>query len=228
MTRRLAIFDLDGTLLDTLQDLADAANLALAENSLPGLPADSYRLLIGAGAQNLARRAAAAAAGIRETDVPDELTTRILNAFSHHYDDAWAVRTCPYPGIMDLLSEIRGAGLTLAILSNKPDNFTRDIADHFFPKGLFSAVFGKLEGWPIKPDPAMALEICRQTGFTPAQAVLIGDSGSDMVTAVRAGIEPIGVLWGFRSQEELLAGGARHLAAEPKELFKLLTGGDNQ
>jgi phosphoglycolate phosphatase len=114
----------------------------------------------------------------------------------------------------------------MAVLSNKPDVFTREMIRHFFSADCFANVTGKLEGWPIKPDPALTLEICRQIGADPARSAMVGDSGSDMVTARRAGLLPIGVLWGFRSREELLAGGAAHLATTPADLYNVLTGGD--
>lgn len=226
MTIRTLIFDLDGTLLDTLADLADAVNQALAANGLRQLPADDYRMLVGAGARNLVTRAAASAAGIRPEQVTPELTDRLLAAFNRAYALNWADRTQPYPGVMDLLDALTAAGFALAILSNKPDEFTRQAIGHFFPADTFSAVFGKLDGWPIKPDPALALETCRLLGADPSDTALIGDSGSDMATAVNAGLLPIGVLWGFRDREELLAGGARHLASTTHDLYNILTGGE--
>ena len=222
MTIRTLIFDLDGTLLDTLTDLADAVNQALDANGLRQLPADDYRMLVGAGARNLVTRAAASAAGISPEMVTADLTDRLLASFNQAYALNWSCCTQPYPGVQDLLDALTDAGFTLAILSNKPDEFTRRIIGHFFPADTFAAVFGKLDGWPIKPDPALAQEICRLLGANTSETALIGDSGSDMATAVNAGLLPIGVLWGFRDREELIAGGARHLASTTHDLYNVL------
>jgi phosphoglycolate phosphatase len=216
------LFDLDGTLLDTLEDLAAAGNRALGAVRLPPLPVDSYRLLVGAGARNLAVRAIATAGSWLPDQVSADLADQFLTVFQDTYDQNWADRTRPYPGVKELLQSLRTAGCKLAVLSNKPDYFTQRIVSHFFPAGMFQAVFGKVDGWPVKPDPALALEICRQLAVDPAVAVLVGDSGSDMATAVNAGMIPVGVLWGFRSKEELVTQGARWLADSPDALLRLL------
>jgi phosphoglycolate phosphatase len=214
------IFDLDGTLLDTLEDLAAAANLALDAHGFPTRPVSDYRLLVGAGARNLMTRAAVTAS--------EEQVSSLLKTFNQAYDRNWADRTCSYDGIHELLTRLRSAGCQLAVVSNKPDVFTRQVISHYFADDLFDAVAGKLDGWPLKPDPALTLEICRQIGAEPASTALVGDSGSDMKTAVNAGLLPVGVLWGFRDRAELLAGGARHLASDPSDLYNILTGGDSK
>jgi len=212
------IFDLDGTLLDTLEDLAAAANQALVMHGFSPRPASDYRLLVGAGARNLMTRAADHAS--------DEQIDSLLSAFSQAYDRNWADRTCPYDGILELLKKLRAEGCRLAVVSNKPDVFTRQIIRRYFADDLFDAVAGKMDGWPLKPDPALTLEICRQIGADLSSTALVGDSGSDMKTAVNAGLLPVGVLWGFRDSAELLAGGARHLASDPSDLYNILAGGD--
>jgi len=218
MNIKTVIFDLDGTLLDTLEDLAAAANQALALHGFPPRPVKDYRLLVGAGARNLMTRAAGQAT--------EEQINSLLDAFSQTYDRNWADRTHPYAGIPELLKRLRTAGCRLAVVSNKPDVFTRQIISHFFTADEFDAVAGKIEGWPLKPDPALTLEICRQIGADLASSALVGDSGSDMKTAVNAGMLPVGVLWGFRDSTELLAGGARYLASDPSDLYNILAGGD--
>jgi phosphoglycolate phosphatase len=222
MLIRAIIFDLDGTLLDTLADLAAAGNLALAEAGLTPLPQDAYRLLVGAGARNLMLRAAAASTGLPPEQILPGQVEALLAAFSQTYNRIWADQTKPYPGIQALLDRLLAADCKLAVLSNKPDPFTQMIVARYFPAGCFAAVAGQLAGWPIKPDPALALEICRQLGVDPAATAMVGDSGSDMTTALRAGMLPIGVLWGFRSARELLDGGAQQLATQPDDLADLL------
>ncbi len=216
------IFDLDGTLLDTLHDLADAMNQALARLNMKSLPIGDYRMMVGAGARNLAIRAAVNAAGTARGNIPDTLIDQLLQQFNDAYAKCWANQTTAYPGIFELLAELKTAGYKLAILSNKPDAFTQLIVDRFFPADCFWVAAGKKEGWPIKPDPALALELCRQMAVEPGETALVGDSGSDMETAKRAGILPIGVLWGFRSAAELSAAGAAFLADNPAMLGEYL------
>lgn len=227
MTIQAIIFDLDGTLLDTLADLTAASNTALAAVGLPPQPAEAYRLLVGAGVRNLAIRSIAAAGGCAREAVTDTEIERFVAAFQAAYNQGWAIETRPYPGIRDMLQGFRAAGIQLAVLSNKPDHFTQEILAHYFPGDHFAIAYGKLEGWPVKPDPALALEICRLLAVDPARTVLVGDSDSDMQTAVRAGMQPAGVLWGFRSEEELRTNGARWLASDPLHLLRLLTGGES-
>lgn len=227
MVIRAAIFDLDGTLLDTLSDLAAACNQALASNSLPPQPKDDYRMLVGSGAQNL-MRLTAAACGLPPEQISDNLVDQLLNDFNQAYNQNWDDQTRPYPGIQELLSSLQQAGIKLAVLSNKPDSFTQKIVSRFFPAGCFAQIAGKLDGWPIKPDPSLALEICRRLDVRPEQTAMIGDSGSDMATACRAGMIPIGVLWGFRSADELSAGGAKWLIENPSDLKALLLHGETK
>jgi phosphoglycolate phosphatase len=220
LSHRAVIFDLDGTLVDTLQDLADAANHALQEHGLDPLPVQDYRYLVGAGAKNLMMRCAAAA-GVPEP-FNDEQAGRMVDTFKAAYQENWHVCTRPYPGIAGLLERLADTGLRLAVLSNKPDAFTQQVTARYFPDKPFLAVMGQTEGLPIKPDPAGALFLCRKLGCRPEDTVLVGDTGSDMETAVRAGMVPAGVLWGFRESDELLSGGAQHLFADPEDLVTWL------
>ena len=224
MKLQTILFDLDGTLLDTLEDLAAAVNQALAEHGLAPLAVDDYRLLAGAGARNLMKRAFLAATGEPLAEAQQAKADSLLDAFNRAYDHSWADHTRPYDGIPGLLEQLRTAGIQLAVISNKPDVFTRRVISHFFAADVFCAVTGKLDEWPIKPDPALTLEICRQIGADPDTTAMIGDSGSDMITAVNAGLLPIGVLWGFRDEAELLEGGARHLASTPQDLYNIIAG----
>lgn len=227
MSLKLIIFDLDGTLLDTLQDLADATNEALAGFGLPALPAEEYKLMAGMGVRILmqrtsARSAASLAEGIARPSVADLDPIEMVDAFNRAYGARWSNKTRPYEGIPEMLDQLTAAGLRLAILSNKPDEFTRKVAAHYYPEGLFERIYGMRPDYPGKPDPALTLELCRQSGVHPDEAALIGDSGSDMQTAVAAGALPVGVLWGFRSADELSTSGARLLARTPAELANQL------
>jgi phosphoglycolate phosphatase len=222
---RAIVFDLDGTLLNTLDDLAAAIDAALLDLGLPALASGTHRLLIGAGANNLARNtliAAAAQQGLPAAALPPDLPARLKSSFLRKYSQAWDIKTRPYPGIVELLGQLRATGVPLALLSNKPEEFTQAIAKHYFEPGLFQMVAGQSEYWPLKPDPALALELCRQMGADPADTALVGDSGTDMETARRARMQPLGVLWGFRAEDELVREGAAHVFAAPEGLGSYL------
>ena len=206
------LFDLDGTLLDTLEDLADSTNRCLARLGLPGLPTQSYRYFVGDGLANLARR-------VLPAERRDEATVEALKElFNRDYDGHWADKTRPYDGIAELLDELAARGRPMAILSNKPHAFTQAMVGHFFRPWSFTGVFGARESHPRKPDPAAALEICAGMGLEAAEMLYAGDTRTDMQTARNAGMFAVGVLWGFRPREELVDNGAQALVAAPQEL----------
>lgn len=214
------IFDLDGTLLDTLDDLAYAGNQVLLAHDLPADPVDAYKQFVGAGARHLMQRAFAAAG--RPLDVADPWLDQLAVEFGQVYDTCWSMQTKPYPGIQTLLDDLSALGVDLMILSNKPDVFTRKIAHHFFADIPFSAVCGKQADWPLKPDPSLALDLCGRRGITAGRTVFVGDSGSDMQTGRNGHFLPLGVLWGFRSADELIENGAARLFREPAQLGEWL------
>jgi phosphoglycolate phosphatase len=226
MSLKMIIFDLDGTLLDTLHDLADATNEALAQYDLPPLPDEEYKHLVGMGARVLLQRSLdrsqvlACQAGQPIHALP--AVDCLVEEFNQAYEVRWANKTQPYAGITELLKWLSETETVLAILSNKSDAFTRKMAERYFPDGLFRMVYGMRPDFPGKPDPSLTLELCRQAGVLPQETALIGDSGSDMKTAVAAGVIPIGVLWGFRSAEELTANGALYRTKTPAGLTLLL------
>jgi len=220
MDRRAVIFDLDGTLLDTLDDLADSANHVLGEFGFPTHPVDAYRYFIGDGIGTLIRR-------ILPENRRDEGTmNEVLLAYRGEYGRRWNVKTRPYEGIEALLDGLSARGVRLAILSNKPDEFARKCVDAMLPRWTFDLVQGERPDGPRKPDPAGALEIAARWGLPPSQVAYAGDTGTDMKTAAAAGMFAVGVLWGFRGEEELVAGGARVLIRRPCELLDLV-GVDN-
>ncbi len=224
MQTRLAVFDLDGTLLNTLQDLADSMNAVLGGRGFPEHPVDAYRYFVGNGVGNLVRRALPG-------DDPDEaLVEECVAAMGKEYSARWADTTAVYPGVEDLLDGLEGRGIAVAVLSNKPDDLTVKTVDHFFPGRRFLAVRGAREGVPRKPDPAGAYEILKEANLSAAlaatSAIYAGDTATDMHTARAAGIPVVGVLWGFRPRSELEGAGADWIVAEPREIRAIVDGGE--
>lgn len=218
MKFRAVLFDLDGTLLDTLADIAEAANEALAAVGCPLHPVDDYRYFVGDGLATLAQR-------ILPVDKrrPD-LQAAVVAGFRANYEKNWRNHTRPYAGIAALLDLLTARGLPMLVLSNKPDDFTRDMVTHYFSNWQFAAVAGMREGMAPKPDPAGALAMARQLQVAEKEILYLGDTGTDMKTAGAAGMFPVGALWGFRTREELLRDGARILVDQPRAVGMLLNG----
>ena len=214
MSVKAIIFDLDGTLADTLQDLTDALNYGLKELLQPEHSPEDYRMMVGTGFRELCRKALPP----DRMDLLDALMEKSENRYTEHYLD----KTKPYPGIVQLLDELHRRGPSLAVLSNKPDSFTRQMTRQMFGPNCFKLILGEQQGVPRKPDPAGVLLILRPLKVSPANSLYVGDSGTDMQTATAAGMHPVGVSWGFRDRSELLAGGAKHIIDEPAELLELL------
>lgn len=203
---KAVIFDMDGTVADTLASIARFGNAALRAHGYPEIAIERYRQLVGNGADTLMRRM------LRETG--REHTEDDVQALRATYDALYESDpthlVAPYPGIVELLHTVRAAGVKTAVLSNKPDNMTRFIADALF-HGLFDIVHGQRDGVPKKPDPAAVFEICDTLGVQPSDCLYVGDSGVDMQTGRNAGIPTVGVTWGFRDVEELRENGAVYL-----------------
>ena len=216
MRLRAIIFDLDGTLLDTLEDLADAMNSVLAETRLPTHPVAAYRYFVGDGIEMLVRRSL-------PFEVPDERElARFVELARRAYAERWTCKTRPYPGVPEMVRAFARAGFRLAVLSNKPDDAAHAVVRTFLPGIDFEVVLGATPTRPKKPDPAAALEVAERIGVPPEEIAFMGDTSVDMRTAVAAGMFPIGVLWGFRTAEELIDSGARLLVAAPGDLLPLL------
>ena len=214
MHYRAILFDLDGTLANTLADLANATNAALAVLGCPPHPLDSYRFKVGDGARQLCARALP----VDRQDSLDEAVRLMREQYNEHCFE----QTTLYPGIPELVSMLAERRYTLAILSNKPDDFTKRMIAHYFNPSPFDVVRGQLPDRPLKPDPTAALEIAQELGVAPAQWLYLGDTDTDMRTATTAGMTAVGVLWGFRDREELVVSGAKHLVAKPEEVLQLL------
>jgi phosphoglycolate phosphatase len=210
------LFDLDGTLLDTLEDLADAANRALVRNGFPVYPMNAYRHMVGDGVAVLMHRA------LPEDKRSEDIIRVCIQAFLEEYARTWNVKTKPYDGVTEMLDRLAAHGTKMAVLSNKPDEFTKRCVAEFLPEWNFNLVMGYNNSFPLKPDPASAGEIARCLNIPPSQFIYLGDTAIDMKTAVAAGMFPVGALWGFRTGNELLENGALALVKKPQEILNLL------
>lgn len=209
------IFDLDGTLVDSLPSIARSLNRALAQHSLSTHTTSAVRGFIGAGARMLVHRASPA-------DSSAELRGKIEAAFQADYEISWPAGTSPYPGIVELLERLQAEKFPLAVLSNKPHPFTTVIVAKLFPQIHFKAVIGQLPGIPHKPAPNAALEIAGIFNLTPQQCLLIGDSTIDLETAKNAAMPAISVAWGYHDAGCLRSAGAVELVAHSSELLDRL------
>ncbi|MFW6155290.1 MAG: HAD family hydrolase [Planctomycetota bacterium] len=208
------LFDLDGTLLNTLDDLADSMNAVLADEGLPTAPAEDHRFMIGDGVLNYVLRA------LPEDRRDDRaLVDRIREAYRVRYAAAWRNTTHLYDGVIAMLAGLRQRGLRLAVLSNKPDGFTRDMVSHFLGGVPFEIVRGATDGVPLKPDPAAAVAIAERMDVPAADFLYLGDTATDMRTARTAGMFAVGALWGFRPRAELADAGAQALITRPTDLL---------
>lgn len=207
------IFDLDGTLLDTLEDLADSMNEVLEGLGFPIYGLEAYKFFVGEGLEVLARRV------LPEDRRTPEIMAQCLGKMRETYGHRWRLKTRPYPGIPELLDSLRPRGLKLAVLSNKADDFTQIMVAELLSDWHFDRVLGARSDHPKKPDPAGALEIAAALQTSPSRFLYLGDTPIDMQTASAAGMFPIGVLWGFRPADELRNSGAERLIAQPRDLW---------
>lgn len=215
MSYQAVLFDLDGTLLDTLDDLANAGNRVLAARALPVHPVAAYRYFVGDGVATLVERI-----------LPPELRSaeeigQSVADFQREYAANWDEHSAPYPGIAAMLDALVAGGLRLAVLSNKPEDFTRLCVERLLAPWPFDPVFGQHAGVPKKPDPAGALAAAQALQLAPREILYVGDTSIDMRTARAAGMDPVGVLWGFRGAAELQAAGAARLISDPAELVPI-------
>lgn len=213
MSPKVIVFDLDGTLLNTLEDLADACNGMLMECGYPSHPVDAYKYFVGDGLRVLVDRITPE--GLSKDDLD-----HCCNLFNDIYSRCWHNKTTQYEGIHEMLSKLQKNGMQLAVLSNKPHHFTTVCVDRFFPEHRFDVVFGQREGVNKKPDPAGALEIAELMNVRPAECIYVGDTAVDMQTGKAAGMFTVGVLWGFRDITELQENNADILVKRPMEIVE--------
>ncbi len=215
MKFRAVLFDLDGTLLDTIADLASSVNAALATHGLTPVPVGVFPGIVGDGMDMMARRILP----------PETVTPEFLRGFIEEVRKEYALRwkdeTTPYPGIPALLDALTARGVRMAVLSNKPHEFTDLIIRTILSRWRFERVLGLRPGMPRKPDPAGAVEIARDMDLLPSEIVFLGDSGNDMHAATAAGMYPVGALWGYRGRQEISEAGAAVLISSPEELLRL-------
>lgn len=209
------IFDLDGTLVNSLEDLADAMNNVLSKFNYPTHDLNAYKFFIGNGILNLVR------AALPETNRDKQTIAECFNLMNEIYNNNCTNKTKPYNGIIDLLNEVKSRNMKLAVFSNKADKFTKKIVQSLIP-GYFDEVVGLSSEAQKKPNPSGALEISKKLEILPENMMYIGDTGIDMQTANNAGMYAVGVLWGFRTKEELINNGAKHIISHPTEVFNIL------
>lgn len=208
----LVIFDLDGTLLDTIDDLAVSANYALRLYGYPEHELKKYCFFVGNGITKLIERA------LPEKARQESTILQLRKVFVEYYQQHKTDLTHPYPGIPELLDDLKSAGIHLAVASNKYNQGTQELIRHYFGPDLFTVVLGQRDNIPVKPDPAIVNDILQQTGIAKANTLYIGDSGVDMQTANNSGLTSIGVTWGFRPRQELEANGARYIVDKPQQI----------
>lgn len=209
------IFDLDGTLANTIEDLADSMNRVLSSQGFPIHCCDAYRYFVGAGVRNLVLRA------LPEDERHEETIDRCYNLMISDYNQNCFNKTRLYDGTIEVIDELRRRGIKLAVFSNKVDDLTNKFIEQLIGIEKFEMVIGSKPTIPLKPDPTGALLISNHLEIAPENMGYIGDSGTDMITANRAGMFAIGALWGFRTREDLLSNSAKKLLDYPKELLYL-------
>ena len=218
MPMKALLFDLDGTLLDTLDDLADAANRILIADGLPTHDRNAYRDFIGDGARMLITRA------LPEDRRTPESIEGYLTRFKADYSRNWKTATRAYPGIMELLQELMRRHIPRAVVTNKPHVFAEHCIRHFFPDTPFGYIRGQKNNLPLKPNPSPALETAAHLHTPAEECILLGDSGVDMETANRAAMLAVGAEWGFRSIDELHQAGAAHIIKHPLDILPYFEG----
>jgi phosphoglycolate phosphatase len=211
---KTVIFDLDGTLVDTLGDLTDSMNYALASLGQPVHPESVTKKLIGDGIFTFASRAL--------KDDQQHLADEVVKRMREHYRGNCLKKTSPYPGVKELIAELKKKGVKVAVLTNKDQNVARQIVEYYFGKNVFDRVVGVVDRVPVKPEPAAATKLMAEMGVAKEDCLLVGDSGIDIDTAKAAGIRSIGVSWGFRGRQELAEHGADAIIDDPKEILQQL------
>ncbi len=212
---KLVIFDLDGTLLNSLMDLADSCNYLLRKYGFPEHPLDSYRYFVGDGIRKLVERV------LPEEKRQKDYMESFFQEMVAYYDLHKADKTVPYPGIVETLEALQRQGVMLGVASNKVNKAMAPLMEHYFPTIRFACVLGQRESVPVKPHPQIVFDILDTTQVAPEEALYVGDTGVDMDTAHGANIKAVGVLWGYRDRQELSEHHAEFIIEKPEELISL-------
>lgn len=213
---KAVIFDLDGTLVNTLEDLGNSTNHMLSENGFPIHTMDKYNYFVGNGIPKLIERA------LPETERSAENIKKYTEQFTEYYSKHFADKSAAYGGIAELVAEIKKMGLKTAVVTNKAQAMTDLVISKVFGSGVFDSVVGKRDENPAKPDPKAAFVAMSEMEVNPDECVFVGDSSVDILTARNCGAYPVGVLWGFRTRQELENSGARLIISEPEELVRFI------
>ncbi|MCM1005105.1 MAG: HAD family hydrolase [Prevotella sp.] len=211
--KKLVIFDLDGTLLNTINDLGLSCNYALESNGFKSHPLSAYPYMVGNGVRRLIERA--------QPDASPECVDAMVKSFKQYYDEHCCDTTEPYKGIPELLKDLTDKDINIAVTSNKYEAAVKKIVSHYFPEIPFTAVLGQVEGRPIKPDPSIVFEALLITPTPKADVLYVGDSAVDIETARRALVENVGVTWGFSPVSHLRSAFADHIVSTPGEILKI-------
>lgn len=214
---KVCVFDLDGTLTDTLDSLVYSVNETLKEMSLSVISREECRAFVGNGARVLVEKAIGAAGGDVDTRIEEG-----MRLYGRIFNENCTYHVVPYDGIVELLQKLKEQGVSVAVLSNKPHQQTIHVVEEIFGKNIFTRIQGQQEGIPRKPNPEAALGIIEKLGAAPEESVYIGDSEVDVATGNAAGMKTIGVTWGFRSKEQLIEAGAKDTVDDALQILKLL------
>lgn len=214
-SKKLVVFDLDGTLINSLEDLADSANWMLQQHGFPTHPVDAYRYFVGDGMRKLIERI------LPPEELKDSQITKCQQEFLEYYRIHMEDKTTVYEGITELLTELKSRGLKIAVATNKAHIAVEPLMAKYFPTIRFDALFGQREGIPVKPAPQIMYDILRHVGCEANDALHVGDTATDMHLAHNAGVTAVGVLWGYRPLEELQEAGAQKIIKHPLDLLEI-------
>ena len=217
MKFKAAIFDLDGTLLDTIEDIKETMNQVLKRHGYKEFTVEQYKYFVGKGVDNLIKQV------MKEASIPEEKFSILKDGYYEIYEKQSKINTKIYQGITALIEKMKDMNISVNVLSNKPHIQTIDVIDHYFPQGTFTLVYGKKAEFLPKPDSASAFDLIENLNLKADEVIYIGDTETDILTAKNAGFYSVGVLWGFRKAQELINAGASVIVEKPEEILTLLS-----